>query len=258
VSIRFFIIVLLMIFSSAIPPTLAADNPANTAQKSQQLILVGGATGRTGYRIVLLLQEQGYRVRGMTRDRERAAAAYGDSIEWVEADIRNPDSLISAFDGVDRFINATGTESRGADNTPEQVNYLGMKNLVDAAKQANIAYFSLISSGGVTDAAAHIRKNQNDSATWTFKGEEYLRASGLAYTIVRAAGMRDYPGGENGVLMLQQEDTPDALVSRSDVAHVMMECLFNDNASGKTFYIANYLALDPESWREAIAELKVD
>ena len=194
----------------------------------------------------------------MTRNRERATEMFGAGIEWIEADVRDPDSLGPAFDGVDKFINAIGTESRGAENTPEQVNYLGMIALVDAAKASGVKYFGLISSGGVNDAAAYIKQNRNDSLTWTFKGEEYLRASGLDYTVVRPGGMRDYPAGENGILLLQQDQNGAGLITRSDVAAVMVECLANPHAVGKTFAIVNYLALDPESWRDALANLKLD
>ena len=225
--------------------------------EEEQLILVGGATGRTGFRVVQLLQQRGYRIRGMTRNRQRAIETFGNEIEWIEADVREPDSLVAAFDGVDKFINAIGTESRGPENTPEQIKYLGLISLVDAAKTAGVKYFGLISSGGVKNAAAYVEKNRNDSLTWTFKGEEYLRASGLPYTVVRPGGMRDYPAGENGILLLQKEESS-GLITRSDVAAVMLECLANPHAVGKTFAITNYIALDPESWRKELVNLQLD
>ncbi|MCZ6516435.1 MAG: NAD(P)H-binding protein, partial [Gammaproteobacteria bacterium] len=63
---------------------------ATTLLPDDQLILVGGATGRTGFRIVQLLQQQGFRVRGMTRNRQRARETFGSDIEWFEADVRDP------------------------------------------------------------------------------------------------------------------------------------------------------------------------
>ena len=223
----------------------------------EQLILVGGATGRTGFRIVQLVQQRGYRVRGMTRNRQGAIETFGNGIEWIEADVRDPDSLVAAFDGVDKFINAIGTESRGLENTPEEIKYRGLIALVDAAETAGVTYFGLISSGGVNDAATYIAQNRNDSLTWTFKGEEYLRASGLPYTVVRPGGMRDYPAGENGILLLQKEESS-GLITRSDVAAVMVECLSNLHAIDKTFAIVNYIALDPESWRKELVTLQLD
>ena len=232
--------------------------PCVNAQQSGELVMVGGATGRTGNIVVQHLVERGYRVRGMTRNRERAIETFGSDIEWVEADVRDLKSLEAAFAGVDYFISALGTESRGGDNGPEQVSYLGTKNLIDVAKVNGVSYFSLISSGGVTNAKDYISRGLDDGQTWRFKGEEYLRESGLSYTVVRAAGMRDFPGGENGILLLQKDEIASGLITRSDVAAVMVECLANPNAVGKTFAITNYLALDPEAWRDGLARLIAD
>jgi len=238
-------------------PGMAQDATA-TPSPSEQVILIGGATGRTGYRIVQLLVQHGYTVRGMTRDVASARDRFGSDIQWVEANVTDPESLSRAFDGVDKFISAIGTESRGGDNGPEQIHYLGMINMVDAAKKQGVKYFSLISSGGVTKADEYINRGLSDAATWRFKGEEYLRASGLDYTIVRAAAMRDFPAGENGILLLQKDEIPSGLNTRSDVAAVMVECVGNPNAVGKTFAIVNYIALDPQAWRDELARLEAD
>jgi uncharacterized protein YbjT (DUF2867 family) len=185
-------------------PTTAAD--AAVAQTMDRLVLVGGATGRTGRLIAQLLVQEGFQVRGLTRDADAAARDFGTSIEWLKADVRDGKSLRSAFAGAKYFINAIGTESFAGENGPEEVNYVGVKNLVDAARAAGTEYFGLVSAGGVEDAKAYIAKGLRDGATWRFKGEEYLRSSGLKYTIVRAGGLRDFPGGENGILLLQKDD----------------------------------------------------
>jgi uncharacterized protein YbjT (DUF2867 family) len=225
---------------------------------ASDLVLVGGATGRTGRLITQLLLQEGFRVRGMTRDPDKAARDYGTTVEWVKADVRDPASLGPAFEGAKAFIDAIGTESFGGENGPEVVTYDGTRYLVDAARAAGTAYFGMISSGGVEDARAYIAKGLKDSATWRYKGEEYLRASALTYTIVRAGGLRDYPGGENGILLLQKEDIAPGLITRADVAAVMVECLARRSADDKTFSIVNYVGIDPEAWRKGLAALKPD
>ena len=180
--------------SAADEETPAARPKAGTptVEPKERLVLVGGATGRTGRLIATLLVERGYRVRGMTRDTQAAERDYGDAIEWVEADVRDPGSLDEAFEGVTEFVDAIGTEAFAGENGPEQVSYQGTKNLVEAAKAAGVRWFGLVSAGGVEDARAYVAKGLRDSATWRFRGEEYLRASGLDYTIVRAGGLRDF------------------------------------------------------------------
>jgi uncharacterized protein YbjT (DUF2867 family) len=253
---RFLAAVVLVLGLVTALPSTAAD--ATGAQTTDRLVLVGGATGRTGRLVAQLLVHAGFRVRGITRDTDAAKHDFGTSIEWVKADVRDPESLRAAFTGVSYVINAVGTESFAGENGPEQVNYAGMKNLVDAAKAAGAEYFGLVSAGGVENAKAYIAKGLRDGATWRFKGEEYLRSSGLKYTIVRAGGLRDFPGGENGILLLQKDDVAPGLITRADVAAVIVECLNNPDAVNKTFAILNYLAIDPEGWRKSLAALKRD
>ena len=234
------------------------EDAAVASIASNELILVGGATGQTGRLVVQLLREQGYRVRGLTRDKESAIKQFGTEIEWVEADVRNPDTLQPAFDGVNKFISAIGASNRDPENGPEQVNYIGVKNLVDAAKSNRVKRFVLMSSRSVERAVNDLNQAPNDPLIWRFKGEEYLRNSGLVYSVVRASGLRNSLGGENGVLLSQTDESGLGYVTRADVAAVMVECLANPDARGKTFKVFNVLADDPESWRDDFAELQTD
>lgn len=64
-------------------------------------ILVTGATGYVGGRLVERLLERGMRVRVMVRDAERARARpWADAVEIVEADLMEPASLEAALRGV--------------------------------------------------------------------------------------------------------------------------------------------------------------
>jgi uncharacterized protein YbjT (DUF2867 family) len=68
---------------------------------SQPPILVTGATGYIGGRLVERLLKRGLPVRVMVRDIERARArAWSDQVEIVEADLLDPASLGAALEGV--------------------------------------------------------------------------------------------------------------------------------------------------------------
>jgi len=234
------------------------EDAAAAPTVSDELILVAGATGRTGRIVVQLLREQGYRVRGMTRNKESAIKQFGAEIEWVQADVRDPDTLKSAFDGVDKFISAIGASNQDPQNGPELVNYIGVKNLVDTAKANRVKHFVLMSARSVEQVVNDPNQTTNDALIWKFKGEEYLRDSGLVYSVARASGLRKSPGGENGILLTQTDESGLGYVTRADVAAVMIECLTNPDAKEKTFKIFNLLTDDLDSWRKDFAKLQVD
>jgi uncharacterized protein YbjT (DUF2867 family)/uncharacterized protein YndB with AHSA1/START domain len=65
-------------------------------------VLVTGATGYIGGRLVPRLLEEGHRVRVIVRDRRRIEGrAWAGAVEAVEGDMADPASLRRAFDGVD-------------------------------------------------------------------------------------------------------------------------------------------------------------
>jgi uncharacterized protein YbjT (DUF2867 family) len=65
-------------------------------------VLVTGATGYIGGRLVPRLLEAGFEVRCMTRDRDQLSLApWRDEVEVVEADVLDPATLPGALDGCD-------------------------------------------------------------------------------------------------------------------------------------------------------------
>ena len=113
------------------------------------MILVAGATGRTGKRVVEELLSKGYRVRGLARNVAQAKAQL-PAVNWVAADLKNPGSLGAVAEGVHAIIFAVGANtSRDPSNIPEKVEYGGIVALVDRGKAAGVRNFVMMSSGGV-------------------------------------------------------------------------------------------------------------
>jgi uncharacterized protein YbjT (DUF2867 family) len=120
------------------------------------VILVAGATGGVGKRVVKKLLTQGYHVRCLVRDIEKAKPILGDDIDLVVGDITKPETLTSlVMANIQAVICCTSvrvqpvegdTPDRAKYNqgvkfylpeivgdTPENVEYQGVKNLVEAA-----------------------------------------------------------------------------------------------------------------------------
>jgi uncharacterized protein YbjT (DUF2867 family) len=121
------------------------------------VILVAGATGGLGKRVVKGLLERGYQVRGLVRDIEKARAILGNDVDLVVADITKPETLTPVVmaniqavicctavrvqpiegDTADRAKYYQGIKFYQPEivgDTPENVEYGGVKNLLEAAK----------------------------------------------------------------------------------------------------------------------------
>jgi uncharacterized protein YbjT (DUF2867 family) len=121
-------------------------------------ILVAGATGGLGKRVVRRLLERGYQVRSLVRDIDKARAILGNDVNLVVADITKPETLTPVvLANIQAVVCCTAvrvqpvegdTEDRAkyyqgikfyqpeiVGDTPENVEYRGVKNLVEAAKK---------------------------------------------------------------------------------------------------------------------------
>jgi uncharacterized protein YbjT (DUF2867 family) len=208
-----------------------------SAAPADELILVVGATGGTGQQIVLQLQEQGYGVRALVRDATSATEKLGPDVELVVADVRDPESLVPAFDGITRVISSIGASDKEGPNSPEFVDYGGNKNLIDAAINARAEQFVFVSSMGVTHEDHVLNRIFGNVLIWKMKAEDYLRASGIAYTVIRPGGLHDKPGGEQKIVFEQVDEVKVAAISRADVAAVCIAALAYPEAQNKTFEV---------------------
>jgi uncharacterized protein YbjT (DUF2867 family) len=127
-------------------------------ERSVGVILVAGATGGVGKRVVSQLKAESYPIRALVRSIERGKPMLGEDIDYYEGDITIPESLKpELMADVETIICCTGTrvqpvegdtptrekyyqgvkfyEPEIAESTPEAVEYKGIQNLVNLAKQ---------------------------------------------------------------------------------------------------------------------------
>jgi uncharacterized protein YbjT (DUF2867 family) len=108
---------------------------------------VVGATGGTGRRIVQELRTRNIAVRALVRDQTAARAILPPDIELVVGDISQPDNLFTALDDSTVVLWAAGVKPSLDLTGPYQTDFVGIKNLVDAAaKTQKIEQFVLVSS----------------------------------------------------------------------------------------------------------------
>jgi len=233
-----------------------ADADQVTAQ-DRGLVLVAGATGRTGRLVVSNLLEQGYPVRALVRDMEHGHEILGDGVEFAEGDVRDIDSLRAAMQGAASLIITIGSSRKDPDNGPEFVDYGGVRNLAQAAADTEVQQVVLMSSAGVTHEDHVLNQMFNNILIWKSRGEDALRDSGVDYTIVRPGGLMDSPGGETAVVF-EQGDRSTGMISREDVALVCVAALQVPAARNKTFEVFGGEEQPPNDWTNLYSSLKSD
>jgi len=219
-------------------------------------ILVAGATGGVGSKVVRLLLDSGEQVRLLARDKERAFQMFGPTPDIWVGDTRVSNSLTEAVEHIDALICTTGSRTPGTKNDPEQVDYLGVANLVHSAVQAGVKHFVLVSSIAVTQTDHPLNKFGR-VLDWKLKGENVLRKSGLPYTIIRPGGLTNNPGGTRR-LFIAQGDKITGKVSRADVAMLCVMALDEPAAKNVTFEVVESDGQPQRSLVEYFGGLKAD
>jgi NADH dehydrogenase len=150
-------------------------------------ILVAGATGLLGGRIVRRLLDQARPVRALVRDRgaERARSLEQLGAELAVGDLTDADSLRRACDGVTHVISTANAFMQQRGNTPDRVDVEGTRALADAARAADVRRFLYVS------AVVAEPDSMVDFYRYKYQAQEAVRASGVRYTIVRAPAFMD-------------------------------------------------------------------
>ena len=126
-------------------------------------VLVTGATGYTGSRLVRYLAGTGHQVRALVRDRARAGNLATDRIEVAIGDLRRPESLQAAVAGVDVVYNiaALYREAGLPSQDYRHVNAEAVGALVDAAANAGVRRLVHCSTVGVHGDVEHPPANED-------------------------------------------------------------------------------------------------
>ncbi|MFX0576105.1 NAD(P)H-binding protein [Nocardia nepalensis] len=208
------------------------------------MILVTGATGTVGRELVGKLLELGVPVRATTRRPETAGLP--ESVEVVRADLGDPDSLGPAMRGVDRvFLLSSGPEIPSHD-----------ANLAQAAARAGVGHLVKLSSGRTGDDTA-----TDPIPTWHRAGEQAVRDSGIAWTIIRplgfmanalhwASSIRDHgavyaPFGQGRI----------AVVDPHDIAAVAATALTTEGHEGEIYTLSGPEPLSPGEQTAILADV---
>jgi dihydroflavonol-4-reductase len=117
------------------------------------MIAVTGATGFLGHHLVPLLIQRGHVVRALVRATSDVRFLKDCGVELIDGDIRRPESIERLVDGCDAVIHAAGRfRFWGKREDFRSVNVEGTRNILEAARCANVQRFVHISTVAVIGA----------------------------------------------------------------------------------------------------------
>ncbi|MEO7966074.1 MAG: SDR family oxidoreductase [Gemmatimonadaceae bacterium] len=202
------------------------------------MILVAGATGTLGSRIVRRLRARNLAVRVLTRDPGRAAHLLEYGLEVVVGDLRNVASLQRAAVGAETIVAAAHGFTATDGNSPHTIDRLGNRHLVDAAGGVGAAVVLLSVVGASPSSPIELFRAKHDA-------EEYARGSDVPTTVVRATafmetwmGILGEPLRSGGrALVFGRGQNPINFVSADAVAALVERAIIDPSLRGQTVEI---------------------
>ena len=136
-------------------------------------VLVTGATGGLGHRVVPEAVGAGYRVRALSR---KSHVGY-TGVHWAQGDLIAGTGLEAALEGVDVVVNCATQVTGDKDVT-------SMQNLVAAARRAGVGHIVHVSIVGIDRIPVPYYRTK-------LRVEQVLHASGVGHTVLRATQFHD-------------------------------------------------------------------
>jgi NADH dehydrogenase len=145
-------------------------------------ILLTGGTGFIGQALVRHLADSGHKVRILLRASSQSPNLPRSlPVEVAISSLDDERGLRAAMVGVDIVYHLAGTEWRGAYASLMEIDILGTQNVVAAAADARVRRLFFVSHLGADRASAYPVLKAKAIA------EEYIRRSGIDFTILRTA-----------------------------------------------------------------------
>jgi uncharacterized protein YbjT (DUF2867 family) len=191
-------------------------------------VIIFGASSGIATGLVALLAERGHESVSVTRDgREGSLAANALDPAAVE-------QVFTAASGASAVVSLIGGRPFRKEPPPDLD---GNRHLIEAAVRHDVRRFVLVSTIGAGDSrrAAPLLARLVLGRFMRLKGEaeSLLRASPLAWTIIRPGHLRDGEATDRAVLASDPRTTGSVL--RADVGRLIVQVLDRDDTIGRAY-----------------------
>ena len=206
-------------------------------------VLITGATGFTGSRLIPILLQNGFQVRALTRPTSDRAPLSTLTVEWVTGDLSDTQTLTAALHGVDALVNIASLGFGHADNIIASAKAAGVKRGIFIS---TTAIFTQLNAG---------------SKSVRLAAESAIQASGLNYTILRPTMIYGSPRDRNMWRLIRllrvtpvmpifgDGESLQQPIFVDDVAQAVLLALQTDTTIGKSYNIAGK---DPLTYNQVI------
>lgn len=212
------------------------------------MILVTAATGLNGSAVLRELARQKVPARALIRNPAKAHALALDalpSVELVEADMLQPETLGRALEGVERLLLISGP---GPKMLETQCTF------IDSAQRAGVKHVIKFSGLNSSLDTTFISRRMHAEI------ERYLERSGLAWTHLRPSGFMQYHFRDvpnilaHDAILLPMANAKQAIVDVEDIAKVATALLRDDGHEGKSYDMTGPEALTMTEVAEGISQ----
>ena len=195
-------------------------------------VFLAGASRGVGLEIATRLAARSIPSIAFLRQPQSEIEALGLDVQLGDA--MNPDQVAAAM--AKRPIETVISTIGGTSAEGVRSDFVGNRNLMDAAVHVGVKHFILVTSLGTGDSSIALPESALQALGAVLKekamAEEHLRTSGLTYTIVRPGGLKSEPATGNGVFTL--DPSIGGIIHRADVAELIIQCINNSQSYNQT------------------------
>jgi uncharacterized protein YbjT (DUF2867 family) len=188
-------------------------------------VLVAGAHGQIGRRLLRLLAARGNNARGLIRNPDHAADLEADGAHPILCDLE-VDDVRPHIGGAAALVFAAGAGPGSGAERKRTVDFGAAVKLIEAAWELGVARYVMVSSMGTFDIA-HADAAMQPYFQAKRDADDALIGSGLDWTIIHPGRLTNAPG--TGFVELGPALTPGGEIPRDDVALAIFHTLHAPN-----------------------------
>ena len=222
------------------PPSSYFDLQGTPPGVDAPPVLIFGATRGTGLEVAKLLSARGESFVAFVRPSSNRSELEKLNAAFVVGDATDMASVQTAVSSQPFRAIVSTIGCLSCEPPPD---FIGNRNITDAAVEAGVPRMVLVTSLGTGDS-----KDAPPFVSRLFlrkilplkeQAEEHLKASGLDYTIIRPGGLRPADAPITGQGYLSEDRAAFGFMHRADLAEMIVGALDDDRTIGKTFSAAD-------------------